>query len=284
MQAGHVHHVYVDRRSHDHVHHVYVDGRSHDHVHHVHVDGRSHDHVHHVHVDGRSHDHVHHVHVDGRSHDHVHHVHVDGRSHDHVHHVHVDRRSHDYVHHVHVDRRSHDQVHHVHVDRRSHDQVHHVHVEPDQIMFMLKPNKQWQIINNVKFIYKCKYTMFLIISPCMEMSRILDLHKLTWSVLFLQFYNNGVDNTPTDFHNICIACLRCLSAWCRFASDDLWNAVVCFLIPTTQFAYWKGLGSCDALLCVSHTLQSALESGQEARILQIDFSAAFDMVNHQGIQ
>ena len=32
-----------------------------------------------------------------------------------------------------------------------------------------------------------------------------------------------------------------------------------------------------------HTLQSALQSGQEARIVQIDFSAAFDTVNHQGI-
>ena len=55
------------------------------------------------------------------------------------------------------------------------------------------------------------------------------------------------------------------------------------MLPTTQFAYWKGLDTCDALLCVSHTLQSASESGQEARILQIDFSAAFDRVNHQGI-
>ena len=34
---------------------------------------------------------------------------------------------------------------------------------------------------------------------------------------------------------------------------------------------------------MSHTLQSALESGQEARIVQIDFSAAFDSVNHLGI-
>ena len=50
------------------------------------------------------------------------------------------------------------------------------------------------------------------------------------------------------------------------------------VLLTTQFAYRKGLGSCDALLCVSHTLQSALESGQEARIVQIDFSAAFDKV------
>ena len=54
------------------------------------------------------------------------------------------------------------------------------------------------------------------------------------------------------------------------------------VLPTTQFAYRKRLGSCDALLCVSPSLQSALESGQEARIVQIDFSAAFDRVNHQG--
>ena len=47
--------------------------------------------------------------------------------------------------------------------------------------------------------------------------------------------------------------------------------------------YRKGLGTCDALICVAHTLQSALEMRQEARIAQIDFSADFDRVNHQGI-
>ena len=30
-------------------------------------------------------------------------------------------------------------------------------------------------------------------------------------------------------------------------------------------------------------MQSTLDSGQKARIVQIDFSAAFDMVNHLGI-
>ena len=45
----------------------------------------------------------------------------------------------------------------------------------------------------------------------------------------------------------------------------------------------KGLSTSDTLLCVSHTLQSALENWQEATIIQIDFSAAFDRVNHQGI-
>ena len=55
------------------------------------------------------------------------------------------------------------------------------------------------------------------------------------------------------------------------------------VLPTTQLAYRKGLGPCDALLFMSNTLQSALDSGQEARIVQIDFSAAFDRVNHLGI-
>ena len=56
------------------------------------------------------------------------------------------------------------------------------------------------------------------------------------------------------------------------------------VLPTTQFAYRKSLGTCDALLCLSHTLKSPLESGQEARIVQIDFSAGFDRVSHQGIR
>ena len=49
------------------------------------------------------------------------------------------------------------------------------------------------------------------------------------------------------------------------------------------FAYRKVLGTGDALHCVAHTLQSALEMGQEARIVQIDLSDAFDRVNHEAI-
>ena len=70
------------------------------------------------------------------------------------------------------------------------------------------------------------------------------------------------------------------------------------VLPTTQFAYKKGLCTCDAFLCVEcirnasqvprplsrHSfVWSALEMGQGYRIVQIDFSAAFDRVNHQGI-
>ena len=56
-----------------------------------------------------------------------------------------------------------------------------------------------------------------------------------------------------------------------------------FAYQCAQFTY-----HCDAPLCVSHTLQSTLESGQEARILQIDFRAAQPLIsvqpfNHLGI-
>ena len=55
------------------------------------------------------------------------------------------------------------------------------------------------------------------------------------------------------------------------------------VLPTTQITYSKGLGTCDALLCMGHTLQRALEMWQEAKLVQIDFSATFDRINHQGI-
>ena len=55
------------------------------------------------------------------------------------------------------------------------------------------------------------------------------------------------------------------------------------MLPTPQFAYRKSLGTCGGFLCVAHTLQSALEMRQETRIVQINFRATFDMVNHQGI-
>ena len=49
----------------------------------------------------------------------------------------------------------------------------------------------------------------------------------------------------------------------RLVSVHLGRFMECSgVLSTTQFAYQKGLGTCDALLWVSHTLQSALEIGQ----------------------
>ena len=51
------------------------------------------------------------------------------------------------------------------------------------------------------------------------------------------------------------------------------------ILPDSQYGFRKGLGTTDALLHASHVLQSALDHGHEAKIVQIDFSAAFDRVN-----
>ena len=49
------------------------------------------------------------------------------------------------------------------------------------------------------------------------------------------------------------------------------------------FLYRKSVGICVELLCMSHTLQSALGSGQEARIVQIDIIVAGYRINHPRI-
>ena len=55
------------------------------------------------------------------------------------------------------------------------------------------------------------------------------------------------------------------------------------IISDTQFAYRKGLGTCDALLTLTHSLQTSLDLGQESRAVAIDFSSAFDIVNHKAL-
>ena len=55
------------------------------------------------------------------------------------------------------------------------------------------------------------------------------------------------------------------------------------VLPTTQFPYRKGLGTCGCTSVRVPCTAESLESGQEARIVQIDFSAAVDRVKHLGI-
>ena len=55
------------------------------------------------------------------------------------------------------------------------------------------------------------------------------------------------------------------------------------LFPNQQFGFRKGLGACDAVLTISDRVQEALDSGFEARMVGLDFSAAFDRVNHNAL-
>lgn len=55
------------------------------------------------------------------------------------------------------------------------------------------------------------------------------------------------------------------------------------LFPSHQFGFRKGLGTCDAVLTITDKVQKALDSGFEARMVGLDFSAAFDRVNHNAL-
>ena len=55
------------------------------------------------------------------------------------------------------------------------------------------------------------------------------------------------------------------------------------LFPNQHFGFRKGLGACDAVLTISDKVQRALDSGFEARMAGLDFSAAFDRVNHNAL-
>ena len=102
------------------------------------------------------------------------------------------------------------------------------------------------------------------------------------SLQFRKVHRPLLFQLPTNFHHISTAVLS--KVFGHLVSVRLGRFMErSGVLSTTQFAYQKGLGTCDALLCVLHTLQSTLESGQEARIVQIDFSAAFDRVNQLGI-
>ena len=55
------------------------------------------------------------------------------------------------------------------------------------------------------------------------------------------------------------------------------------LLADRHYAYRKKLGTCDALLDLTCHMQKDLDSGFETRIVQLDFSTAFDLVNHKAL-
>ena len=55
------------------------------------------------------------------------------------------------------------------------------------------------------------------------------------------------------------------------------------VLSSHQYSYRKRLGTCDALLDIVCAGQLELDRGGELALVQIDFSAAFDRVNHGGL-
>ena len=55
------------------------------------------------------------------------------------------------------------------------------------------------------------------------------------------------------------------------------------VLSSHQYSYRKGLGTCDALLDIVCAGHLELDRGGELALVRIDFSAAFDRVNHGGL-
>ena len=55
------------------------------------------------------------------------------------------------------------------------------------------------------------------------------------------------------------------------------------LFPHLQFGFCKGLGTYDAILTVTSFVQKTLDCGCKVRMVGLDFSAAFDRVNHKAL-
>ena len=55
------------------------------------------------------------------------------------------------------------------------------------------------------------------------------------------------------------------------------------VLSSHLYSYRKGLRTCDALLDIVCAGQLELDRGGELALIQIDFSAAFDRVNHGGL-
>ena len=55
------------------------------------------------------------------------------------------------------------------------------------------------------------------------------------------------------------------------------------LLPQSQFGFRRGLSTSDALLLINHDIQLSLDAGHEARLISLDFSSAFDRVNHKAL-
>ena len=55
------------------------------------------------------------------------------------------------------------------------------------------------------------------------------------------------------------------------------------VLSSHQYSYRKGLGTCDAILDIVCAGQLELDRSGELALVQIDFSAAFDRVDHGGL-
>ena len=95
---------------------------------------------------------------------------------------------------------------------------------------------------------------------------------------------SGSENScPSDYRPITITPVLSKVFECLLAKHLNNFAEKRNLFPNLQFGFHKGLGTCDALLTITNSVQKALDSGCEVRLVGLDFSAAFDRISHKAL-
>ena len=95
--------------------------------------------------------------------------------------------------------------------------------------------------------------------------------------------SDSANSSPSNYRPITITPVLS-KVFERFLAKHLNNfAKKRNLFPNLQLGFRKGLGTCDALLTITNFIHKALDSGCEVRMVGLDFSAAFDRVNHEAL-
>ena len=94
------------------------------------------------------------------------------------------------------------------------------------------------------------------------------------------FKSNSPFQFPLDYRPISIT-LIIYKVYEKIISRRLYKFVVFIkILQNTQFGFRKRLGITDALLSLTHDLQSSLDKRAESKIVSLDFNSVFGLVNH----
>ena len=93
----------------------------------------------------------------------------------------------------------------------------------------------------------------------------------------------STSSCPSDYRPITITSVLSKVFKCLLAKRLNNFAEKKNLFPHLQFGFRKGLGACDALLTITNFVPEGLDCGCEVRMVGLDFSAAFDRVNHKAL-
>ena len=109
--------------------------------------------------------------------------------------------------------------------------------------------------------------------------------SMCWRVVNITLVpkSDSANSCPSDYHSIPATHVFSKVFECLLAKSLNNFSEKKDLFPHLQFGVRKGLCTCDALLTITNFVQKALNCGCEVHMVDLDFSAAFDRINHKAL-